>query len=49
MQKTYTAPALVAKGDVVEATRTLGFSGTGDPENPVIYRKVAAGSVGFLL
>ena len=49
MQKTYTAPVLVAKGDVVEATRTLGFFGTGDPQNPVIYRRVTAGSVGFLL
>ena len=49
MQKTYTAPVIVAQGDVVEATRLAGFPGTGDPDNPIIYRRLFAGTVGFLL
>ena len=47
--KHYTAPALATKGEVVELTRMTGFSGTGDPDNPVLWKKVTAGSAGFML
>ena len=48
-KRTYVAPALAAKGGIVERTRMIGTNGTGDPDNPVLWKKVPAGSAGFAL
>jgi hypothetical protein len=48
MRKTYAAPALIAKGEVVEATRSGRF-GFGDPILPQTGMKEAPGNVGYQL
>jgi hypothetical protein len=48
MSKTYTTPALVAKGNVVELTR-FSVPGEGDPINAGKTLGTAPGNVGFQL
>lgn len=47
--KRYSAPTLATRGGLVEVTRMTGVSGTGDPDNPVLWKKVTAGAAGFML
>lgn len=48
MKNTYTAPTLVASGDVVEQTR-LGISPETEEANPPVTKDQMAGSIGYYL